>query len=299
MTAPGVDGQTLDGDSLVVRFANLVKLPHTVFALPFALVGVVYASYEAVVTPMAVALVLVAFSAARFSAMGFNRLVDRRFDALNARTSDREIPAGRLTAGQTATAVVVASGVFVVTSGLLNRVCLALSPVALAWVLTYSYSKRFTSWSHLWLGGSLAIAPVGGYLAITGTWSMPWWTLALLACSVLTWVAGFDIFYALQDEDFDRRSGLHSAVVLLDEKRSILLAKVFHGITLTTLVLFGVGAHFGPAYFGGIAAAAILLAWEQQLVRPGDLSRLDAAFFRMNGIISIVVLLGTLADRLL
>lgn len=299
MTLQPVDRQELPGASLIARYGSLVKLPHTVFALPFALVGVVYASVSVRVGVDDVILVLVAFTAARFAAMGFNRIVDRRIDGLNERTSGRELPAGRLTSLQAAIAVVVASLVFVLASALLNPLCFLLSPVALTWILSYSFTKRFTSWSHLWLGGALAIAPVGGYLATAGAWSTPWWTLPVIGCAVLTWVAGFDIFYALQDEDFDREHGLHSAVVLLGQRHSILLAKALHGMTLAGLVLFGLGAGLGLAYFLGVAAAAALLAWEHQLVHPDDLSRLDAAFFQMNGIISIVVFLATLGDRLL
>ncbi len=298
MQTPGVDGQTIAGNSLLTRYANLVKLPHTVFALPFALVGVVYASRSAVVTPVDIGLVLIAFTAARFSAMAFNRLVDYRFDALNLRTRDREIPAGRVSPYQTGVGVAVGAMVFVAAAALLNHVCLLLSPLALAWILGYSFTKRFTSWTHLWLGAALAIAPVGGYLAVTGTWSTPWWPLVVLACSVLIWVAGFDIFYALQDEEFDRDTGLYSAVVLLGQHSSILLAKVLHGITLLGLVLFGIGARLGAVYFVSIAMAAGLIAWEHRLVQPGDMSRLNAAFFRMNGVISIVVFLGVLGDRI-
>ena len=174
-----------------------------------------------------------------------------------------------------------------------------LSPVALLWVLAYSYTKRFTSWSHLWLGASLAIAPAGGYLAVTGTWSTPWWTLVVMAVGVLTWVAGFDIFYALQDEAFDRIHGLRSAIVLLGDRWGILFAKLLHGLTIVMLIAFGIGTPFSTSYYIGVVVAAAILAWEHQLVKPGDLSRLDAAFFRMNGVMSLVVFVFALGDRLL
>ncbi|UCD24172.1 MAG: UbiA family prenyltransferase [Gemmatimonadota bacterium] len=299
MTAPRLDGQTLVGKSYLVGYANFVKLPHTVFALPFALLGVVYASWTAPISLRQVALVVIAFTAARFAAMGFNRIVDRHIDGINPRTQARELPAGKLSKGQAASAVVLSAVLFVLCAGMLNPLCLMLSPLALAWTLVYSYTKRFTSWSHLWLGTALAIAPVGGYLAITGSWSSPWWTLAALAIAVLTWVGGFDIFYALQDEDFDREHGLHSAVVLLGKTRSILVGKALHGVTILGLLAFGFGVGLGIIYYLGVAVAAVLLAWEHYLVRPKDLSRLDAAFFKMNGIISIVVFLGSLGDRLL
>lgn len=292
-----VDGQTFAGESLLVRYVNFVKLPHTVFALPFALLGVVYASTVATVTPVTMLLVLVAFTAARFAAMGFNRIVDREVDALNPRTAGRELPAGKLSLRGAVAAVAVAAAVFVVAAWLLNPLCLALSPLALAWVLVYSYTKRWTHWSHLWLGASLAIAPAGGYLAVTGAWSTPWWALPVIAVAVLTWVAGFDMFYALQDEGFDRAHGLKSAVVRLGRGRAILVAKLLHGVTLVALAAFGWGAGFGAIYYAGVVVAAAILAYEHQLVKPDDLRRVDAAFFTMNGVMSIVVFLFALGDR--
>lgn len=156
------EGQTFAGESLLVRYANFVKLPHTIFALPFALLGLVYASFDHTVTARHGILVLLAFTAARFAAMGFNRIVDREYDRLNPRTWGRELPTGRLSVWQAGWAVAGASIVFVTAAGLLNPLCLALSPLALVWILGYSYTKRFTNWSHLWLGGALAAAPVGG-----------------------------------------------------------------------------------------------------------------------------------------
>ena len=293
------DGQTLSGASLLVRYANFVKLPHTVFALPFALVGVVAASWRYPVTWRMVGLVVLAFTAARFVAMGFNRIADRALDARNPRTQGRELPAGKLTVGQAWAAVVVAAAVFLWAAALLNPLCGRLAPLALAWVMAYSYTKRFTHWTHLWLGLSLAIAPAGGYLAVAGRWSEPAWVLLAVATAVVCWVAGFDIFYALQDEAFDRASGLRSAVVRLGAGGGILTAKILHGIAIVALVGFGFGAGLGVAYFGGLAVAAGVIAWEHQLVKPGDLSRLDAAFFNANGIVSVVVFLGALVDRVL
>ena len=293
------EGQTFAGESMVVRYVNLVKLPHTLFALPFALIGVIYASYRAPVSVRQAVAVLVAFTAARFAAMGFNRIVDRKLDALNPRTGSRELPAGKLTPRQAGIAVAVAAVVFIAAAAALNRICLLLSPVALAWILAYSYTKRFTSWSHLWLGASLAIAPVGGYLAVTGSWSTPAWVLLALSGAVITWVAGFDILYALQDESFDRAHGLKSAVVLLGDRRSIMLARVLHLGTVALLGTFTVGAESGMPFRAGVVLTAVLLLWEHRLVRPGDLTRLNAAFFNMNGIISILLLVAALADRML
>ena len=298
MTAPVREGQTFGGESLLVRYVNFVKLPHTLFALPFALLGVLAASRAAPVRPRTVLLVVMAFSAARWAAMGFNRIADLPFDARNPRTRNRELPRGALTTAQAWTSVAVAGALFVAAAGLLNPLCLWLSPVALAWVLTYSLAKRFTWWPHLWLGMSLAIAPVGGYLAVTGRWSEPAWVLVAVTLAVATWVAGFDIFYALPDAGFDRDEGLRSAVVRLGERRAILLAKLLHGLTVPALALFGWGAGFGGWYFAGLVVAASILAYEHQLVRPGDLSRLDAAFFTMNGVMSVTVFAFALIDRL-
>ncbi|HSB53367.1 MAG TPA: UbiA-like polyprenyltransferase [Gemmatimonadales bacterium] len=298
MTTVSREGQTFAGESLFVRYINFVKLPHTLFALPFALLGVLEASFRGQVTWQMVGLVVVAFSAARWTAMGFNRIADREFDARNPRTLNRELPRGSLTLGQAWASVIAAGVIFVVASWQLNPLCFALSPVALGWIMLYSLSKRFTWWPHLWLGLSLAIAPVGGYLAITGQWSEPWWVLIAISVAVATWVAGFDIFYALPDAAFDKGEGLKSAVVRLGERNSILLAKLLHGVTIPALALFGYGAGFGLWYFIGIGVAAAILAYEHQLVKPGDLSRLDAAFFTMNGVMSVTVFGFALVDRL-
>ncbi|MBA3444040.1 MAG: UbiA family prenyltransferase [Gemmatimonadales bacterium] len=294
---PAREAQTFAGESLLVRYVNFVKLPHTLFALPFALLGVLAASRIEPVAPREVFLVILAFSAARWAAMGFNRIADRSFDARNPRTRDRELPQGSLSLTQAWVSVVVAAAIFLVAAGSLNPLCLLLSPVALAWILLYSLSKRFTWWPHLWLGVSLAMAPVGGYLAVTGRWSDPHWMLAAISTGVATWVAGFDIFYALPDAGFDRAEGLRSAVVRLGEPRAILLAKGLHGVTIPALAAFGYAAGFGVWYYAGLVLAAAILAYEHQLVRPGDLSRLDAAFFTMNGVMSVVVFGFALLDR--
>ena len=293
------EGQLVAGESLLVRYVNFVKLPHTLFALPFALLGVLAASFQTPVTWATVGLVVVAFTAARWVAMGFNRIADRDFDARNPRTKARELPRGALSVAQAWTSVVVAAALFLGAARALNPLCFLLSPLALAWVMGYSLSKRFTWWPHLWLGASLAIAPVGGWLAVTGAWSRPAWLLAAITVAVATWVAGFDIFYALPDADFDRASGLRSAVVRLGEARGILLAKLLHGVTIPALALFGWGAGFGAWYFVGVVAAAGILAYEHRLVKPGDLTRLDAAFFRMNAVMSVTVFAFALLDRLL
>jgi 4-hydroxybenzoate polyprenyltransferase len=296
--APPREGQTLAGDSLLARYVSFVKLAHTLFALPFAMLGVLEGSLRAGVTWRTVVLVIIAFSAARWVAMGFNRIADREYDARNPRTMNRELPRGALTLRQAWMSVAVAGTLFLTAAWLLNPLCFYLSPVALGWIMMYSLSKRFTWWPHLWLGLSLAMAPVGGYLAVTGQWSTPWWVLIAITVAVATWVAGFDIFYALPDANFDRSEGLRSAVVRLGERNSILLAKLLHGITIPALLLFGWGAGFGAWYMGGVVAAACILAYEHQLVKPGDLSKLDAAFFTMNGVMSVTVFGFALVDRL-
>jgi len=293
------EGQTFNGQGALLRHANLVRLPHTVFALPFALVGVVLASYIAPITVGSVLWVVVAFTSARFAAMGFNRIVDREIDARNPRTRSREIPSGTMGVREASVAVVIASIVFFVAAWQLNRLCLLLAPVALGWVLFYSYTKRFTRWSHLVLGVGLSIAPVGGYLAITGQWSNPWWMLIALAIAVATWVGGFDILYALQDVSFDRENGLYSVPATFGEPTALGIARLLHLITVAALAIAGLGAGAGVLYFAGVIVAGMLLLYEHSLVKADDFTRLDAAFFTMNGVISIVFFGFVFTERLL
>jgi len=298
-TTTARERQTLRGQGLLLRHANLVRLPHTVFALPFALVGVVLASYIAPITVSDVVWVVVAFTSARFAAMGFNRIVDREIDARNPRTQSREIPSGTMSVREASMAVAIASVVFFVAAWQLNMLCLILAPLALGWVLFYSYTKRFTRWSHLVLGVGLSIAPVGGYLAITGHWSNPWWMLISLAIAVATWVGGFDILYALQDVSFDRENGLYSVPSTFGEANALGIARVLHFLTVAALAVAGVGAGAGILYFAGVVVAGLLLLYEHSLVKANDFSRLDAAFFTMNGVISIVFLGFVFTERLL
>src|SRR3954466_7106150 len=292
------EGQTFRGRGVLLRHANLVRLPHTVFALPFALVGVILASYVAPIGVSDVVWVVVAFTTARFAAMGFNRIVDREIDARNPRTRSREIPSGARSVGEASGAVGFASLVFLFAAWQLNSLCLMLAPLALGWVLFYSYTKRFTRWSHLVLGVGLSIAPVGGYLAITGQWRDPWWMLIALAVGVATWVGGFDILYALQDVSFDRENGLYSVPSTFGEANALGIARALHLTTVAALALAGVGAGAGLVYFLGVIVAAALLLYEHSLVKADDFSRLDAAFFTMNGVISIVFFLCVLTERL-
>ena len=292
------EGQTFAGGSRLVRYVNFVKLPHTVFALPFALVGATLASFSHGVTIATLGWIVLAFTAARFAAMGFNRIVDRQIDAKNPRTARREIPSGLLGVREATIAVIVASVAFVFAAWRLNPLCAMLSPIALGWVLWYSYTKRFTHWSHVVLGIGLAIAPVGGYLAVAGSWSTPWWMLLALAAGVSSWTAGFDILYALQDEDFDRAEKLHSIPVVFGRRGALAIARGLHVVTILSLAAVGTAVPVGWLYAAGVLVAAGLLLYEHSLVRGDDLSRLDAAFFTMNGVISLTFFGFVLAERL-
>ncbi len=297
------EGQTFTGATRLSTYASFVKLPHTVFALPFALVGVIIASYRHAVTWTMLGWVVLAFTAARFAAMGFNRIVDREYDARNPRTQMRELPRGAMTVREAWLSVAAASVVFIAASGALNRLCLLLSPIALIWVFFYSFTKRFTRLAHVVLGLGMSIAPVGGYLAVMGRWSDPWWLLCALATAVVTWGAGFDVLYALPDIAFDRAHGLHSIPAALGERGAIAVSRGLHAVTLLSLALVGVGAYQGDAaasvlYWAGVLVVAMLLAYEHSLVKAGDLSKLDAAFFTMNGIISLLLFGFVLAGRL-
>jgi 4-hydroxybenzoate polyprenyltransferase len=299
VTTPQREGQTFAGPSAAARWASFVKLPHTVFALPFALTGVVLASRITMPTVGQIGWVVLAFTAARFAAMAFNRIIDRDVDAINPRTKMREIPSGALPVGQAKVSVVVAGLLFIVASWMLNPLCGMLSPVALGWVLFYSYCKRFTRWSHLVLGLGLGIAPVGGFLAVTGAWSDPVWMLPVLAAAVMTWSGGFDILYALQDVAFDRANRLHSLPAALGAPRALMVARALHVGTVLLLALVGWATAGGPLYALGVAVVAVLLLYEHSLVKPDDLSKLDAAFFTMNGIISISFFTCVLLERVL
>lgn len=296
------------GGSRIATYASFVKLPHTLFALPFAGVGAVLASYtypEAVAwAPLA--WIVIAFTAARFAAMGFNRIVDRRYDALNPRTRLRELPTGRIGLFEAVAAVLVAAALFVVAAWQLNPLCGWLSPIALVWILFYSYTKRFTSASHLVLGLALAIAPVGAYLAVAGAWPTPWYGPVLLAAGVAFWVAGFDTVYALQDVDFDQAHGLRSIPARWGARRGLSIARAFHALSLSAfLSVWALGLFpVGPWYLAGVAVVAGALAYEHWLMRgqgkqaPPNLKRIDRAFFHANVAVSMSLFLFTLLDRI-
>jgi 4-hydroxybenzoate polyprenyltransferase len=275
-------------------YSRLVYLPHTLFALPFALVGLTLASYEHRVGWRTLALVVAAFTAARFAAMAFNRLVDRRLDAENPRTRDRELPSGALSAREVAAATLVASLVFIGAAALLNPLCLALAPIALAWVFFYSYTKRFTTASHIVLGLGLAIAPVGASIAVLGRLDP---RFLWLAGAVAAWVAGFDTIYSLQDLEFDRTRGIHSLPHRLGPARALSMVSVAFAVAVVCLAGAGRSFPVGPLYWIALGGVALTLAYERSLVSASDFSRVNRAFFTVNGWMSVGFALLVMADR--
>jgi 4-hydroxybenzoate polyprenyltransferase len=272
-------------------YASFVRVSHSVFALPFALAGALLAARHHAVTWVIVGWILVAMTAARSAAMGFNRLVDARIDALNPRTAMREIPRGAMSLREAAWFVALSSAAFVFASWRLNPVCLALSPVALAIVFWYSLAKRFTTWTQLFLGLAMAVAPVGGWLAVGGRggWE-PW----LLAAAIGAWVGGFDVLYACQDLDFDIAHGLNSIPVRFGVRTSLVISRVMHVIAVACLLALAVVTPLGGVYLGGVALVAAMLVFEQSLVRADDLSQVKRAF-DLNGYVGILYLLVLVA----
>ena len=266
------------------RLASLVRLEHTVFALPFAYAGALLA-VDGWPGWSDMAWITVAMTGARTLAMALNRLVDAELDARNPRTATRELPSGALSRFHVVALSVVALAVFLLAVFQLDPVVRWLWPIPVALFFVYPYLKRFTWLCHLWLGACLALAPVGAWLAVSG--EAPWeaW---VLGSAVLLWVAGFDLFYSLFDVDHDRDEALHSWAVRFGERGVFAGARAFHAGTVLLLALVGIGLEAAAGYWLGVAAVAALLAYEHSIVRPGDLRRLDAAFFTVNGVISIV-----------
>ncbi len=277
---------------------EMIRFSHTVFAFPFALMAVVLASRMTGELPSVGQMVWIclALVGARTGAMACNRLIDARIDAANPRTADRHLPAGRVTGREAALLAAVGFALLLLAAWRLNPLCLTLAPVAIGLLLFYSYSKRFTSLSHMVLGLCLAAAPAGAWIALRGSFG---WPSLILGLAVLCWVAGFDIFYALQDEEFDRSQGLHSIPVQLGTRRAILLAKLLHGLMIMLLSLLALIAPLGEVYLGGVLLVAGLLFYEHRLVRPDDLSRLNKAFFTVNGYVSVSMFVFTLIDAAL
>ena len=282
----------------VADLLGMIRFSHTLFALPFALLGTVLAAWG----PDGWRIrardwlgILVCMTAARSAAMAFNRLVDRQIDARNPRTATRHIPAGRISVGLATTFTVVSSAVFVLGTLLFlpNRWPVILAAPVLAWLLSYSYAKRFTSLAHAWLGAGLAFAPIAAWIAVRGSLD---WPPVWLGLAVLLWVTGFDVIYACQDAGFDRDAGLRSLPATLGIPRALRLAAVCHALMVLALVGLGWSYPLGVIYGVGVAVVALLLIYEHALVRPDDLTRLNVAFFQVNVVISIGLLIVCLVD---
>ncbi len=273
---------------------EMIKWEHSIFALPFALCGAMLAA-GGLPTWRQLAWIVVAMVSARSAAMAFNRLADASIDAANPRTATRALPVGQLTPAFVSTFVLVFCGIFVLAASQLNRLTLLLSPVALAVILIYSYTKRFTRWSHLFLGFALGIAPAAAWIAIRGSLDS---RILLLTAAVTFWVGGFDVIYACQDHEYDSRHGLHSLPRYCGIRNALFIARVFHIVMLGLLVALVVTFGLGKLAMVGVAAVAALLLYEHTLVRHDDLTKLNAAFFTMNGVISVVFFVFVAADRL-
>ena len=270
----------------------MIKFSHTLFALPFAFTGALLAA-RGMPTAGQIIWILLAMVGARTAAMGLNRLIDAEIDARNPRTATRAIPAGLLSKGSVALFILISLLLLLYAAYRLNPLCLKLSPVAIFFLGLYSYCKRFTALAHVVLGLCLAAAPIGAWIAIKGEVNLP---PLLLGGAVMFWVAGFDILYALQDLEFDREAGLHSIPVRLGVTRSLWLARVFSFVMILLLLWLWVAASLGIAFLCGIAAVFLLLLYEHWLLKDGDLSRLDLAFFTMNGYVSIIIFVATAVE---
>lgn len=275
-------------------FLEMIKFSHTVFALPFALTGALLAAGG---LPNAGQLfwIVLAMAGARTAAMAMNRLIDAEIDARNPRTAGRAIPAGLLSRGMTLFFIIAATALMLFAAAMLNPLCLKLSPIALFFLILYSYCKRFTSLAHVVLGICLAAAPIGAWVAIRGQIEAP---ALVLGGVVLFWVAGFDILYALQDREFDKAAGLHSIPVLLGVDGSLWAARIFHLVMVGLLLGLLSLMHLGSMFMLGILVVAGMLLYEHWLLKDGNLDKLDAAFFNMNGYISVAILLFTAAEVL-
>jgi 4-hydroxybenzoate polyprenyltransferase len=274
---------------------EMIKWEHSIFALPFALCGAMLAA-RGFPPVHQLAWIIVAMVAARSAAMAFNRWADAAIDAANPRTRTRALPTGNLSPAFVATFVVASSVIFIVAASQLNRLTLLLSPVALAVLLLYSYTKRVTRWSHLVLGFALGIAPSAAWIAVRGSLDP---RILLLTAAVTFWVGGFDVLYACQDYEFDCQAGLHSVPRYFGIPASLWIARVFHGIMITLLIALVISFAMGVWAIIGVLAVILLLVYEHSLVRSDDLSKLNAAFFTMNGVISVLFFVFVAADLLL
>jgi len=266
----------------------MIKIEHTLFALPFAFLGGVLAA-NGLPTPWQLLWIVVAMVGARSAAMAFNRIADRTFDAKNPRTASRALPAGLLSVGFVWVFTLVAAVLFVLAAAMLNRLTLMLAPVALACVLLYSFTKRWTQFSHILLGACLSIAPTGAWIAVRGQIGSP--VPLILSLVVLLWTAGFDILYACQDYDFDRSEGLRSIPARFGIGRALWMARALHAAAFLALVWLFLITGLGPVAFVGVLATGALLVYQHRLVRAGDLGRLNAAFFTTNAFVSVILLM--------
>lgn len=303
----------------IKSYLSLIKFSHTIFAMPFALIGFflslfqfkfsqwysnrIFNSRINFIIPYAEAellkkilLIILCMIFARSAAMAFNRYLDRKWDALNPRTAIREIPKGIITPKNALTFTIVCSLLFVVCTFFINPLCFALSPVALAVVLGYSYTKRFTPLCHLILGAGLALAPIGAYLAVTGTFHL---LPLLFSFAVLFWVSGFDIIYALQDEEFDKQNKLYSIPAWLGKTKALRVSEMLHLLSATCVVLAGKLGHFGWLYWLGVLVFGGMLVYQHSIVKPTDLRRVNIAFMTANGIASVVFAVFVIADLFL
>ncbi len=300
----------------IKNYLSLVKFSHTIFAMPFAMIGFFLGIHELAVPGhstfnlnrsigwhsvffstesllMKFVLVVICMVSARSAAMAFNRYLDAHFDAKNPRTAIREIPAGIISRESALRFVIINCIVFVTACFFINRLCFFLSPVALFVILFYSYTKRFTALCHLVLGVGLSLAPIGAYLAVTGYFSL---LPVLFSITVLCWVSGFDIIYALQDEEFDRSQQLHSIPAALGKIKALKVSELLHLVAALTVVYAGLQGHFGFWYWAGIAVFTGMLFYQHSIVKPGDLSRVNIAFMTANGIASVVFAVFVLLD---
>lgn len=280
----------------VATFGRMVKLSHTIFALPFALAAAALAA-RGVGLPLGrlIAIVL-AMAGARTAAMGFNRIVDRHIDARNPRTATRELPRGAVSLAAAWALTGAATALFIGAAAYLGPLCLALTPLALLFLFGYSYTKRFTALCHLVLGIAIAGGPAGAWIAVRGSFGA---APALMMLAVATWIAGFDVLYALADRDFDRTAGLHSIPARLGVPGALAISAALHVVTVGALIALAPVVGLGLPYLAGVAIMAALLIWEHAIVKPTDLSRLNVAFFNLNGYVSMVFLAATLADLFL
>lgn len=273
----------------VVLYLRMIKFSHSIFALPFALTSAFIAA-RGLPPGKTFFWIMVAMVSARTTAMGLNRIIDRKIDRENPRTAGRELPTGRIGILETAAFVTISAVIFVFSAYMLNPLCFKLSWIALAFIFLYSFTKRFTWTSHFVLGITISAAPVGAWIAVTGGFDV---RILLLGFSVIFWLAGFDILYAFQDLEFDKKYGLYSIPRRFGIRKSLWISRICHFSTWTLLLLTGISFGMSPPFFIGVVITALLLLYEHSLVKPDDLSKLNKAFFDMNGYISITVFVFT------